>query len=67
MDKGKYTFFHHLASYMKDMEDIREEDKEGEAKAKIISTIAQNEMQYARVCIFHHIFISFKNSSSLRH
>ena len=55
-EKGKYMFFHHLASYMKDMVDVKEEDKEGEAKSKIISTIAHNEMQYACVCIFPKCF-----------
>ena len=49
-------FFDHLASYMKDMVDVKEEDKEGEAKSKIISTIAHNETQYARVCIFPKCF-----------
>ena len=37
---------------MKDMGEVKEEDKEGEARSKIMSTIAQNESQYACVCIF---------------
>ena len=50
-DKGKYTFFHHIASYMKDIAQVKEEEREGEARSKILSTIAQNETQYTRVCI----------------
>ena len=35
---------------MKDIAQVKEEDREGEARSKILSTIAQNETQYTRVC-----------------
>ena len=36
---------------MKDIAQVKEEEREGEARSKILSTIAQNETQYTRVCI----------------
>ena len=36
---------------MKDIAQVKEEDREGEARSKILSTITQNETQYTRVCI----------------
>ena len=59
---------------MKDMCDVREEEKEGEARSKIISTNAQNESQYTRVCIFPHfpyllhlkIVVDYDDNSKLK-
>ena len=36
---------------MKDIAQVKEEDREGEARSKILSSISQNESQYTHVCI----------------